>query len=229
MSAMKPLKHDKIDLSAIRFSPVEKTKRGGKIVFLGMGDAKTPLCVETPPMTMPFGVSSYEDVPGGPVQSYSLDLSFKGADTDPVIGGFLKFVRGLDELLLETATKNSVEWFGEQKSRDVIGEFCRKLVNEKNPQYAPTLKVKVYANEGEPRALFWDQRRAPTTMESFCKGATVKLICVVSSVWFVNKTFGVSFRLEQAQLVSVPARLQEYAFADDDPAPDADAVVADEM
>lgn len=197
------------------FSALEKNKKGGKVVYIGTAPGgKGRLSIQTPVMVMPFGVTPYQESPGGDIQSYSVDVSFRGED--PKIADFQKKIEELDDILIQTATENSEAWFGRPMTRELVTEFYRKLLNNKNPQYPPTLRVKVGVGyNGEILARFYDEARAPTNIEYLVKGATVKLIVELSSVWFVNKTFGATFRLVQAAVVTKPDRLTNYAFADE--------------
>lgn len=64
--------------------------------------------------------------------------------------------------------------------------------------------------------MFFDEERKPTTLEYFAKGSTCRSIISLDRIWFVNKNFGVTFRLEQAACVTRPRRLDGFAFQDDD-------------
>ena len=205
------------DAREIRFGDVDKNKKGGKIVYIGRGaGGKDRIMLQTPAMVMPFGVTPYQDAPNGDIQSYSVDVSFRTADVDPKVADFLQRIQALDELLVDTATANSEAWFGKKMSKELVREFYRKLINDKNPAYPPVLKIKVGVGmNGEPAAEFFDEARKPVSIEYLGKGSTVKMICEVSSVWFVNKTFGATFRLAQAAVVSKPRRLQGYAFQEE--------------
>jgi len=206
------------DPKAIKFSTLEKNKKGGKVVYVGLDDAaKTRVVLQTPAMVMPFGINPYQESPGGDIQSYSVDVSFRTADVDPIVAEFQAKVKELDEILIKTAQDNCETWFGPTMKRELIPEFYRKLINDKNPQYPPVLKVKVGVGmNGEPSAQFYDESRAPVGIEYLSKGSTVKMIVELSSVWFVNKTFGATFRLVQAAVVSKPRRLQGYAFQEEE-------------
>lgn len=258
------------DPKAIVFGGVEKNKKGGKIVYLGLGaGGKERISIETPAMVMPFGVTPYQDSAGGEIQSYSLDASFRTADVDPRVADFQKRVESLDELLIQVATDNSAEWFGKkvrqrmlfnwpngpderpngpnqkrilfhtsvaaQMNKELITEFYRPLINARNPNYPPVLKVKCSVDlNGQPSAQFFDETPAhkPVSIEYLGKGCTTKMIVELSSLWFVNKTFGATFRLAQAAVVTKPRRLQGYAFATDDATPTdapADAPAPTEM
>jgi hypothetical protein len=217
------------DPAAIHFGGVDKNKKGGRVVYLGLGpNGKERISIQTPAMVMPFGVTPYQDAPGGDIQSYSVDVSFRTADVDPKVATFQKRVEALDQLLIDTATANSEAWFGKKMTRELVAEFYRKLINDKNPAYPPVMKVKVGVTAtGEPAAGFYDENREPVSIEYLGTGCTVKMIVEVSSVWFVNKTFGATFRLLQAAVVSKPRRLQGYAFQDDGDAGAVDTPVDD--
>lgn len=210
------------DASTLQFSPVQKNKKGGQVVNLGAAGADggtKRVMIQTPEVAVPFGVSPYMDN-NGEVQSYSIDLSFRGADVDPRMADFQARMRRLDEVLLDTAVQRSKEWFGKAQSKDVVAEFLRKLVKDpRDPKYAPTMKVKVPIINGAPASLFYNENREPVGIDYVTKGSTVKMILELSSVWFVNKTFGVTWKLMQAVVVTRAGGLDTYAFmADDDDA-----------
>ena len=103
------------DAKDVVFGPMDKTKKGGKVVYLGInGSAKTRIAIETPAMVMPFGVTPYQEASGGDIQSYSVDVSFRTADVDPKVAEFQKRIEAFDELLVNVATENSLEWFGKK-------------------------------------------------------------------------------------------------------------------
>lgn len=220
--------------SDLQFAPLEKNKKGGKIVNLSVAgqDARKRIVIQTPVVAVPFGVTPYQEATTGEIQSYSIDISFRNYDTDPRIADFLARMRQLDDVMLDTAVKNSKEWFGKAMSKDVVKEFIRKLVKDPaNKQYPPVMKIKVPVINGEPTSQFYDENRQPVGIDYVTKGSTLKMILELGSVWFVNKNFGVTWKLLQAAVVSRPRRLDAYAFADDDepapaPAPEVMAVDA---
>lgn len=215
------------DASALCFAPMEKNKKGGKIVNLAVAgqDAKRRIVMQTPAVAVPFGVSPYTDA-SGEIQSYSIDIAFRNSDTDPHIADFLGRMRHLDEVLLDTAVANSKDWFGKAMSKDVVKEFLRKLVKDPtNPQYSPIMKIKVPMVNGAPISQFYDEGRRPASIDYVTKGSTVRMILELSSVWFVNKNFGVTWKLLQAGVESRPRQLDGYSFVSDEvPAPDPAAV-----
>lgn len=234
----------------VQFSSLEKNRKGGKVVFVGLPGAdgqRQKILLQTPTMALPFGVSPYQDAATGEIQSYSLDASFRGSDSDPRIADFLAKMRELDEVTLDVAVANSKEWFGKPMSKEIVSEFHRKLVKDPaNPQYAPVIKFKVQLQNGQPNAMFFDEKRQPCDIDYFTKGTTFKGIIELDRIWFVNKVraflaracgagvvwctqwcgvlkvlfymqnFGCTWRLVQAMVVTRPGRLDSFAFQADD-------------
>jgi hypothetical protein len=204
------------DASALQFGPLDKNRKGGKIVGINDGsNSRRRIMIQTPVVALPFGVSEFLNT--DQTKSYTIDLSFRGHDADPGMADFLARMRQLDEELLSVAVARSPEWFGKKMGKDVVKEFMRKLVKDpSNPQYAPTMKVKVPIVNGEPACQFFDENRQPVGIDYITKGTTAMMILELSpSVWFVNKNFGVSWRLAQLAVMSKPGRLDGFAFVAD--------------
>lgn len=189
----------------VQFSSLEKNRKGGKVVFLGLPGAdgqRQKILLQTPTMGLPFGVSPYQDQATGEIQSYSLDASFRGSDTSPAIADFLAKMRQLDDVMLDVAVANAESWFGKKMSKEIVAEFHRRLVKDPaNPAYAPVIKFKVQLQNGAPNAMFFDEKRAPADIDYFTKGTTFKGIIELDRVWFVNKVN------KQQRLLSAPLLL----------------------
>lgn len=204
--------------AAVTFSALEKTRKGSKVVWInlpGPDSNRGKLSLQTPTVGLPFGVSPYQEASTGEIQSYSVDLSFRGSDSDARMAEFLAKMSALDDLVLDAAVKNSKEWFGKQMSKEIVSEFYRRLVKSNNPAYPPVMKVKVQLNDGQPNAAFFDELRRPVTIDYLVKNTTVKMIIEADRLWFINKNFGLTFRLIQLGVVSRPSRLEGFAFKDD--------------
>jgi hypothetical protein len=207
--------HSKFAPETVVFSELGKTSKGGKIVFLSF-PANKRIKIQTPVLSAPFGVSSFADAASG-VSSYSLDASFRNYETDAKIGSFLTKVKEFDDLILDTATTNSKSWLGKVMNKELTAEFFRTSVRyPTDPKYAPTLRLKL-----SPGTEYYDESGGATNMEYVTKGCTFKAIVEISSIYFVGKNFGVSWRISQVAVVSRPDRLAGFAFQRED---DDDAV-----
>lgn len=202
--------------SELSFSNLEKNRLGGKQCFVSRAGTKSKVLLQTPALTLPWGITPFQDVNSGNVQSWSLDVSFKGHETDPAIAEFLAKMRALDEALVDVATARSQEWFGKSMSRELVAEFTRKFVREPtNPQYAPTMKIKIPCVNGMEVTKFYDETRQPVPLEYVSKGSQVRIIMELSPVWFLNKSVGLTWKAVQVAVVSRPRVIQEYAFVED--------------
>lgn len=218
MSASSVVLYSAFDPAAVNFGALDRNRNGGKFVpLLGPDGQKKRFTIQTPALPLPFGVSAYREKPEGDVQSYSLDVSFRGADADPKIAEFLDKMVQLDARMLEASVANSKDWFGKQKSIDTLEDNYRRLVKE-HPEhkYPPVMKVKVQVTNGAPNVSFFDENKNPVGIDYIIKGCSIKLILEMDRVWFVNNTFGVTWRALQGAVVSRPSRMDGYSMIDDD-------------
>lgn len=204
--------------SGIQFGAPDRNRNGGKFVpLLGPDGAKKRYTIQTPALSMPFGVSAYREKPESEVQSYSLDVSFRNVDTDPKLAEFLAKMMEVDEKMMSASVENSKAWFGKQKSKDTLEDNYRKLVKaHPENKYPPVMKIKIPIQNGQVSCMFFDENRNPVSIDYLVKGTTIKLILEMDRVWFVNNTFGVTWRALQGAVVSRPARMDTYSMIDDD-------------
>lgn len=192
----------------VQFSRLQKNAKGTKVVYVNSpkGDK---VRLQTPVMPAPFGVSKFDDASTGN-SSYSLDISFREMDNDPKIAAFLETCRAFDEHVLDVAVQNSKEWLGKEMNREIVGEFYRSIVRDPaNDKYKPTIRLKI-----SPYTEFYDENHNRVDQDYLTKSSQVRCIVEVNT-WFVNRSFGVSLRILQCQIVSRPVGISGFAFADD--------------
>lgn len=205
--------------SAIYFGPVEKNKLGGKYIPLtNEHGTKTRTTIQTPTMSLPFGISAYRENPTAEPQSYSADVSFRDMETDENVAIFYNKVKELDAHLLSAATQNSVAWFGKQKSAELLADTYRQLTKQDpSGKYAPNMKFKIQIRNGHPEVRVFDIDKTPITIDDVPRGSKVKIIAEIASIWQVGSgtQWGVTFAAKQILVVSKPQTLDQFAFADD--------------
>lgn len=203
----------------LRFGPAEKNSKGGKFVPLTLPDGRTKKrwVVQTPALAMPFGVSAYREKPDSEIQSYSIDVSFRNLEADPKAAEFLAKMRELDAHLLASSVKESKAWFQKQKSKEIMEDNYRKLIKD-HPEgrYPPVMKVKIPMRDGRPTCLFFDENKKPISIDDIPKNSTIKFILEVDRVWFVNNTFGVSWRASVGAVTSRPSQMDICSMLDED-------------
>ncbi|AGE59708.1 hypothetical protein ATCVTN60342_274L [Acanthocystis turfacea Chlorella virus TN603.4.2] len=220
--------------SSIGFGPIEKNKMGGKFVPLtDANGTKTRITIQTPTMSLPFGISGYRERPDAEPLSYSADLSFRDMETDENVATFYNKIKELDALLLQTAAAKSVEWFGKKKSAELLADTYRPLTKEDpSGKYAPNMKFKIALQNGAPNVRVFDTDKTPITIDDVPRGSKVKIIAEIASIWMVGggTMWGVTFRAAQILVVSKPASLDQFAFTDDgdDDTPKTEAEFVDE-
>ena len=212
--------------------PVKTNALGGKAVYLKYNDHKK-ITIQTPLVAAPFGLSTYTDDKTG-VTKYSIDMSFKGSDADPKIKTLQTKMEEMDNFVLSLAEKNSKEWLGKKMSKEVVEALYRPVVKQaKDPEkYAPTMKMKITnATNGDMNVEAYNTKRERVNLkEELTQGSRIRCLMEASSIWFVNKQFGVSWRLVQVE-VHKPDKISGFSFmedSDDDDAEDEYEEVTDD-
>jgi len=194
---------------------VKTNSLGGKVVYLKYNGQKR-LTMQTPLVSAPFGLSTYTDEKTG-ITKYSIDMSFKGMDNDPKIKTFHDKMQEMDNWILSLAEKNSKEWLGKKMSKEVVEALYRPIVKlAKDPEkYAPTMKMKITnGRNGEMSVEAFDSKRERIDMKEITQGSRIRCLIEASSIWFVNKQFGVSWRLVQTE-VHKPDRISGFSFMEE--------------
>ena len=214
--------------AGVSFSSLERNKAGGKQAFVSASQSNNKVFIQFPAMVSPFGISAYKDPSSGKIMSYNMDVSFRHAEENPKVAECLDMIKFLDETLLEHATECSEEWFGKQMEQSVVKEFMRPLLRHSNPEYPPSVRLKIPVINGVETCRFFDQQKQEVPMEyASKKGTTVMCICEVSPIWFVNKSFGMTLKAVQVCATRVPNEMAEYAFLEDEDQEPGENVVRD--
>jgi hypothetical protein len=170
-----------------------------------------------------FGISRFDDANTG-ASSFSLDLSFNGRQENPKLDNFLTRLREMDEHLLDVAYERSQEWFGKPISRDILKEFHRPSVRDaSDPKYEATVRLKLTAY-----SEIFDQEHNKVDKDMITKGSVVRAI-VEPSFWLVNKSFGISLRVLQLEIISSPVGVSGFAFEDDEDVADAGGGISSDV
>ena len=96
------------------------------MVYMNYGD-KNKFIIQTPMMSVPFGLSEFVSDNGGPIK-YSIDCSFNGYSNDNKLMSFYELIKSLDELMIVKGVENSSIWFNKQMSTEVVENLYRPLI-----------------------------------------------------------------------------------------------------
>jgi hypothetical protein len=202
--------------TAADLSPLAPTKNksGGQQIPLTYHSMNN-FTLQTPVVSMPFGISEYTpDV--GPIK-HSLELSFKGFETDSKINAFKTLIENLDAHFIELAVKNSPEWFGKKMSTEVVTELYRPILKpSKQPdKYAPTMKLKLRSRNDVLDVKATTMDGEAFDISTIAPGTTGAAIVDFAPIWFVNKQFGVTMTLLAMSVHTSPNYNREYVFEND--------------
>lgn len=224
-----------IDVSQINF--VVGQAKNGRNPSINIKYSGQNLQLRLPRMKFPGGINIREPEQGDN-KSYSLMGSLTGTDphglqrasgTDD-IAKLYNFMLDLEEKIIASALENSVKWFGKKRSEEAIRDSFKKLfrlsVDKVDGEYVPNgkyppsmiIKLPVYDNrvstevvdnKGNPMYM------TPSSLASvFPKGVEANLV-VSGSIYNVNGSFGVTWRLSYAQVFHQQKITAANVFADD--------------
>ena len=227
MSTTIPLLPNEVDTSKIviqglRSNP--KNKQGAKwapIQRKNDDGEEEELFVQFPRMKLAFNGLSVDDQNG--TKKYSISLSFDKSNFDDAdddaslnrVGKFQKVLTDMDEGNIEHGCLRSAEFFGKEKSKDVIEDTYSTLikysksVNSSTGQpWAPTFKVKLPIRKGRPDFQLYNAKKQEIPIgqdengdwdlaSHITKGAEVKGIFKFSTMWVAGGKFGMTTELKQ--------------------------------
>ena len=138
----------------------------------------------------------------------------------------------LKEKILAAAEKNSIDWFGKQRSKEGILESFKDMymvsstkengIYKPNGKYAPSFRVKIPTYNGSVSAAVVDAARndvpvTPDTLETaFPVNAEVNMVVSPSIYTITGGGFGVTFKLSYAQVFPKPRITAASIFADEE-------------
>lgn len=154
----KPLKVSDIDVNNITISDVSsialKEGKGTMITFnikYKLGNRLVPFKVQTPRMYAPFGITNNEKVStGGGKIKWSIQLSFKGVESDPKIGQLYNKIIDIESRIQEIiikkyASKYIKRWNddqAEESKKNVIQSIYYSQIKSRD-NYSDMLKIDV--------------------------------------------------------------------------------------
>lgn len=218
------IKASELNVDDITYSSLKVLDNGAKLIWIANKGA--PLIMQLPKMSAPFGVSRWAD---DKTEKYSLDLSFKGRETDENIQKAYDMFMALDKKIIRDAMENSPAWFKKKiASIDVMEALYHPIVRQpKDDKYAPTIKLPLaYADNAFKCLAFDASKKVVNLADVNLKGAEVVSIVQCTGIWIAGGGAGCSWKVNQLKVFPKPS-LNTYAFQDDDDDAVADADDAD--
>ena len=246
------LKPKNFDPSRLEFSEVKTNKYGGKAVYVKYNG--TNLRVQTPRMTLPYGLNEDEmtdpktnEVIG---HKYSVNLSFKNIDRSnddslPIkvqnnarrLNEFHQMLGLVDARVVKEGTKNSMPWLKMKSAQaavvkalfnDTIKESRDKQTQEPDGKWPDTFKAKIPFYDGVFKTEVYSEDREEVDLkENLVKRAETASLLECTGIWFAGGKFGIGWKVVQIQVLSKPSGVTGYSFlpdSDDDGDDDDDEV-----
>jgi len=216
------------DVSKMTVGNVKSLDNGGKIVYISHNEK--PLIVQTPEMTVPFGMSRWNADGGGAggaggVDKYTIELSFKDRETRPSLGKFFDMMGTVDKFMLNSAIENSQAWFKKKYSTteivDALYTPCVKFPKDKatgeiTDKYPPTFRLSLpFRNGAFAVETFDNDKNKINLLDVETKGSKITAIIQLSGVWLAGGKFGCSWKVLQMRVVP-PSTIKGFAFQDID-------------
>jgi hypothetical protein len=217
----------------VSFTTPKVLESGGKQAYInydgGMFVFQTPNC------RLPYGMSVFDKA--GPIK-YTVELSLADYDKEGTkMKVFHDALAKLDDFMIDEGVRNSKAWFRQELPRDVIKAFyspmIRKAVDkEGNPKpYPPTIKLSLRqkrdAQKGDAQkgdankfaVTCFDNNKIQykdTPLEELLVKNT-QMTCLIhcTGVWFAGSKYGLSWKLDQAVITSLPQTARNFTFVDD--------------
>ena len=229
MSAL--IKGKNIDISKLAFSQPRVLDNGAKLVYMNYDGGR--LSVQSPWMTLPWKMGVYTE---GEYPKYSIDLSFKGMESDPDLQAFHDKLQEVEEKIVDNGFDNSVSWFKKKKTtREVVEAIFNPLLKvskdketgEPDGKWPPTMKLKVARKNGvwesnrDKPLVVKDQSGKQYKINSednlediFCKNTRIRVKMSCVGLWVASGNYMCQWQLTSAE-VDVPDDAENDDFLPD--------------
>lgn len=181
-------------------------------------ERSVPIVLQTPTMTTTFGFSSKE-MKDGKVKG-NVDLTFYENMSDAA-RIFKQVLHLWDQLLLERAKKQKVQWFKSNKvTDDILTYLYNPLVRENvrksdGKQFADSFRLKIPRRGDRFDVEVWDANKNPIALDEITRGCSVRGLVRHNGIWFGDSMFCSSFETQQLQKQG-DGRPSGFSFVPDD-------------
>ena len=175
-----------------------------------------PIRFQIPRMYMPFGISGFTPEVGP--TKWNVDFSMKGYDEDGnYIKKFFEFLKNIEKNVIKHVLENSESIFSKQISKFELGEIFNSNLKESNDR-EPKFRVKVDTDGTVIRPPIFDinnKQLVDEVTNGLYKGYTGTAMVELHSMYFMNKRFGLTWKMYQMKIFE-PQRLKGFQFNEDE-------------
>ena len=190
-----------VDFDCNKVTYGELSKLPGGIINIDVNYEGMPLFLDTPKMENPFGLNRWV----GNENTYSLQLSFNGHETNLELKTFLESLQNLERKLIADAMTHSKTWFKKSSlQEDVADDMFNRIVKRRSPR-PPLFKVSVPFSGGEFKCHVYNTRtpRTQITMGEVVTSSTVRTLITPTKLWFIPDfgRFGLSWSVREITVI----------------------------
>jgi hypothetical protein len=169
-------------------------------------------------MYMPFGLSGFTPPDGGQGIKWNIDFALKGYnEPDNYVNKFYNFLLAIETRVIENICEDSVRIFGSKQSMHSLRDKFTSNLKQPTAKYEPKFRVKVDTEtDGESMKIsVFDSENNPIFEKPqnalFARKSGTAII-ELDSVYFMNKKFGLVWRMRQLKIFE-PQNLKGFQFA----------------
>lgn len=172
------------------------------------------LRVQAPRLYMPFGICGFTPEVGP--TKYTLDLSLTGFDEPGgYVQKFYETIRTVEDMVIDAVVAQSEAIFQREMTKEELAPMFNSNIKE-NPGHAPKFRVKVDTDMHDTmKADVFDANKERVAKTEMTNGLysrnSGRPIIEMCSVYFLNRKFGVTWKLHQLQVFE-PERLKGFQF-----------------
>ena len=173
------------------------------------------LRTQAPRLYMPFGICGFTPEVGP--TKYTLDLALTGWDEEGgYVQQFYETLREVENMVIDAVVAQSQDIFQKPMTKEELVPMFNSNIKE-NPGHAPKFRVKVDTDMDDiMKAEVFDANKERMTKEPMTNGRysrnSGRPIVEMCSVYFLNRKFGVTWKLHQLQVFE-PERLKGFQFS----------------
>lgn len=172
-----------------------------------------PVRIQTPRMYMPFGISGFTPPVGN--TKWNIDFSMKGYDEEGnYVKAFYDTIQKAEQLIIEEVSKQSEKIFHKHMPVEVLKPMFNSNLKH-SPDREPKFRIKVdTTTDGMIKPGIFNSDREhmkdTPTDKLYARNSGVAIV-EMCSVYFLNRQFGVTWKLHQL-VVHEPQQLKGFQF-----------------
>ena len=173
----------------IAIDKVRTNSYENRVIHISMNEVENPIRFQIPSLFLPFGISSFTPPMGQ--TKWSMDLNLHNYDDESsYIGKFYKFVRELENIVINSVTEQSSKIFGKPMDKEEIAKIFNSNIKE-NQGYDPKFRIKYLPTHTDVFDCDGNDSNIELRDGVLMRHSATCLV-EIPNIWFMNKMFGIT-------------------------------------